>query len=263
MVEECWSCRSLRGEGRISPGCPVFDGRYWVLEHAYPSGLSGWLVLVLKRHAAAAHELTSEEFDELGLLLEPTVRTIRDAFDTEKEYVLLLAEGEHFRHVHVHVIPVGSEMPKDLRGASVFGWLKMEPQPPRVIEEVCKDLSRRFALTAGDIPTRPDRVFHLVSVSDWDSRGGEYAPSSLAFDGFIHCATASQVLRVADSLFSGRDDLLLVTIDAAVLGERLVWEDCHEANERYPHLYGPIPDEAVVSILGSRGGRNTALLGRE
>lgn len=29
---------------------------------AYPSGLVGWLVLVLRRHAAAAHELMSKEF---------------------------------------------------------------------------------------------------------------------------------------------------------------------------------------------------------
>lgn len=227
----------------------MFDGRYWVLEHAYPSGLAGWLVLVLKRHAAAAHELSSEEFEELGVLVEPTVRMLRDAFDTEKEYVLLLAEGEHFRHVHVHVIPVGSEMPEELRGAAVLGWLKMEPQPSRVIEEVCKDLSRRFALTAGDIPTRPGRVFHLVSVTDWEGRGGEYMPASFDSDGFIHCATASQVLRVADALFPGRDDLFIVTIDAAVLGERLVWEDCYELNERYPHLYGPLPAEAVVSVV--------------
>ena len=48
---ECWSCPSLSGERRISPGPFIHDGRYWMVDHAYPTRLPGWLVLVLKRHA--------------------------------------------------------------------------------------------------------------------------------------------------------------------------------------------------------------------
>ena len=63
---ECWTCKSNTGEKRISPGPTIFEGEYWLVEHAYPVKTIGWLVIVLKRHAEALHELTPEEFAELA-----------------------------------------------------------------------------------------------------------------------------------------------------------------------------------------------------
>lgn len=53
MNTDCHTCRSLSGERRISPGPTIYEGRNWLIEHAYPTGLKGWLVIVLKRHADA------------------------------------------------------------------------------------------------------------------------------------------------------------------------------------------------------------------
>jgi diadenosine tetraphosphate (Ap4A) HIT family hydrolase len=63
---ECLSCRSISGEKRISPGPVIYEGTYWLVDHAYPTSHLGWLVIVLKRHAEALHELSREEFAELA-----------------------------------------------------------------------------------------------------------------------------------------------------------------------------------------------------
>jgi diadenosine tetraphosphate (Ap4A) HIT family hydrolase len=63
---DCWTCRSLSGEKRISPGPTLCEGQYWVVDHAYPARQVGWLVIVLKRHAEALHELGDAEFEELA-----------------------------------------------------------------------------------------------------------------------------------------------------------------------------------------------------
>ncbi len=75
MSSECLSCRGLEGNPRISPGPPIHIGQHWQVEHAYPSQLVGWLVIVLRRHAIALHELSAAEFAELGPLLERTRAT--------------------------------------------------------------------------------------------------------------------------------------------------------------------------------------------
>ena len=63
-------------------------------------------------------------------------------------------------------------------------------------------------------------------------------------DGFIHFSTASQAVETARRHFAGQDDLLLVAVDAAVLGDKLVYE-VSRGGDLFPHLYGPLSLEAV------------------
>ena len=56
MAAECYSCRSISGTTRISPGPYIYKGQFWLVDHAYPTRLKGWLVLVLKRHAETRFE---------------------------------------------------------------------------------------------------------------------------------------------------------------------------------------------------------------
>jgi uncharacterized protein (DUF952 family) len=46
---------------------------------------------------------------------------------------------------------------------------------------------------------------------------------------------------VREERFAGRDDLVLLEIDPALAHAELRWE------EGFPHLYGPLEVEAVVS----------------
>ena len=91
-------------------------------------------------------------------------------------------------------------------------------------------------------------IFHIVPARDWEQAAEPYAPASLETEGFIHCSAAEQVPRVAAALFAGRFDLLLVEIDPGRLEARVWWEDCYETGEEFPHIYGPLPQDAVIDV---------------
>lgn len=102
-----------------------------------------------------------------------------------------------------------------------------------------------------------ERIFHIAHSTDWVAAqaAGEYRTPSLAAQGFIHCSTRSQVIRVADALFRGQTGLLLLAIDPARLRAALRYEppinphtgqsepDIHEL---FPHVYGPLNLDAVT-----------------
>ncbi len=144
---ECYSCKSISGEKRISPGPVIYEGRYWLIEHAYPSKLKGWLVIITKRHVETLHELTKEEFAELGEICEKTTKLLHEILGCEKEYIMCFAELEHFNHIHFHIVPKPHDLPRELRGAKVFAMLKVEEKdaiPRKEIKEFCESLKNKF-----------------------------------------------------------------------------------------------------------------------
>ncbi len=97
---------------------------------------------------------------------------------------------------------------------------------------------------------QPTQVFHIAENEAWASRTDTYAPAPFVEEGFIHCSTAAQLDRVANDFYAGGDDLTLLTIAAERVGSMLVYEDLYEANELFPHIYGPLPLDAVVQAVG-------------
>jgi len=91
------------------------------------------------------------------------------------------------------------------------------------------------------------RITHVAERAAWTDAqdAGAYAAPSLATEGFIHCSTPWQVTRIADTLFAGRDDLVLLVIDPRRVDAELVFENCEGRFEPFPHVYGPLPVEAV------------------
>jgi len=77
-------------------------------------------VLALKRHAAALHDLTDQEWKELGEIQKIIMRALHSILRTQKEYLLQLAEAEGFNHVHFHFVPVMPELAKECRGPNIF-----------------------------------------------------------------------------------------------------------------------------------------------
>lgn len=146
---ECLTCLSNSGERRISPGPTIYEGTTWFLEHAYPTALKGWLVVVLKRHVEALHELTPEEFAELAAIQARVIPLLRALLDCEKEYVMCLAEGEGFQHIHVHLVPKPRDLPPELKAARIFGLLgsperSIEAVPPDEVAAFCETLREAF-----------------------------------------------------------------------------------------------------------------------
>lgn len=148
MSSECLSCLGLAGTPRVSPGPPIHVSTYWQVEHAYPSKLVGWLVVVLRRHAIALHELTSAEFAELGQVLELTVRLLHETLGPAKEYAACFAEARGFEHIHFHVVPRAHDMPEELMGAGSFELIRVshaDAADPADVKAFCETLRRRCA----------------------------------------------------------------------------------------------------------------------
>ncbi len=107
--------------------------------------------------------------------------------------------------------------------------------------------------------TRPDVVYKILTSGQWEAAEKvgvfEGAPVDLA-DGYIHFSTAAQVAETAARHFSGQGGLLLIAVDAEKLGDALVFEPSR-GGDLFPHLYGPLPLEAVLSAeplpLGADG----------
>src|SRR5215216_3950849 len=144
---DCWTCKSNTGEKRISPGPTIFEGVYWLVEHAYPVKVIGWIVIVLKRHAEALHELTSEEFAELAQIQARLIPLLHKELDCEKEYISCYAEMEHFRHIHFHVFAKPIDLPSELKGGESFALLKVTPEgaiSPNEIISFCELLKGKL-----------------------------------------------------------------------------------------------------------------------
>jgi diadenosine tetraphosphate (Ap4A) HIT family hydrolase len=146
-IMDCWTCKSNSGEQRISPGPTIFEGKYWFVEHAYPVKMLGWLVIVLKRHAEALHELTADEFAELARIQATLIPLLHRELDCEKEYLSCYAEMEHFRHIHIHVFARPREWPEELKGGHSFALLKVtraEAVPPNEVIAFCELIKGKF-----------------------------------------------------------------------------------------------------------------------
>ncbi len=147
---ECRVCRSTSGEQRISPGPTIYSGQYWMLEHCYPIPLRGWLVIVLKRHAEALHELSEAEFRELADIQAKATQALFAELACEKEYVACFAEKEGFHHLHFHLIPRLKGLPAELRGTNVSALGRVdesEAVPADEIRAFCEAMRVRFSRT--------------------------------------------------------------------------------------------------------------------
>jgi uncharacterized protein (DUF952 family) len=93
-------------------------------------------------------------------------------------------------------------------------------------------------------------IFHITSRGTWESAlgAGIYEADSLSTEGFIHCSTADQYIRVANQRFRGRQDLVLLHIDPARLRCEVRYENLEGGDTLFPHVYGAIPIGAVLNV---------------
>ena len=72
------------------------------------------------------------------------------------------------------------------------------------------------------------------------------SPADIA-DGYIHLSRGSQLAATLDRHFSGVDGLVLAAVDLSRLGATVRWE-ASRGGQLFPHIYGSLPLEAVVSV---------------
>ncbi len=133
-------------EQRISPGPTIYEGEYWLVEHAYPIKM-GWLVIVLKRHLEALHDLSPEEFAELASLQSQATRSLFEELNCQKEYISCYGEAEGFSHIHFHVFAKPADLLEELKGGKSFNLLKVsreEAIPAGEVIAFCELLQNKF-----------------------------------------------------------------------------------------------------------------------
>lgn len=101
-------------------------------------------------------------------------------------------------------------------------------------------------------------ILHITERSAWEQARsrGLYTAASLQTEGFIHCSTIAQTVDTANHFFRGQRDLVLLCIDEDRIATEVRYEPPSggpvrdpAAGALFPHLYGPLPLDAVVQVL--------------
>jgi uncharacterized protein (DUF952 family) len=93
-------------------------------------------------------------------------------------------------------------------------------------------------------------IYKICTAAEWRQaeQTGVYRGSAVdQSDGFIHFSTAAQAAETAAKHFAGQSDLVLLTVDAAMLGDLLKWEPSR-GGALFPHLYGELALAAVRAV---------------
>lgn len=105
-------------------------------------------------------------------------------------------------------------------------------------------------------------IYTLVHGADWraaEAAGAYHGSAHDQRDGFLHFSTATQLRATAAKHRRGEEDLVMVEVDTARLGEALKWEAASGSSRPglFPHLYAALPVSAVLSAtrltLGADG----------
>ncbi|MFJ4499126.1 DUF952 domain-containing protein [Streptomyces sp. NPDC088864] len=104
-------------------------------------------------------------------------------------------------------------------------------------------------------------LLHLTEGPLWEAaRGiGTYEMSTrgrtLHEEGFIHCSLPHQLPAVAEALYGPgsrpgavEQDLVVLVIDPDRLTAPVRYEPGEPGGEDFPHIYGPLPVDAVVDV---------------
>jgi len=92
-------------------------------------------------------------------------------------------------------------------------------------------------------------ILHITSRDAWRRavHEGIYRADTLPTQGFIHASRPDQVVAVANALFRGRRDLVLLVIDPDIVQAEIRFEVV--GDELYPHVYGPLNLDAITAAL--------------
>jgi uncharacterized protein (DUF952 family) len=93
-------------------------------------------------------------------------------------------------------------------------------------------------------------LLHIMEQTAWESAqaAGQYSPPSLTTEGFIHFSKPEQIPFVAKTYYRGQRGLVLLVVDSDKLTAPLQFEAVPE-HGTFPHLYGPLNIDAVVTTL--------------
>jgi uncharacterized protein (DUF952 family) len=93
-----------------------------------------------------------------------------------------------------------------------------------------------------------ERLFHIIDPAVWGAVVEDYRPASLAEQGYVHLSFVDQVDGVANERYSDAGALCVLEVDPQCLRDEIKLEDSYGAGVEFPHLYGPLPLAAVITV---------------
>lgn len=92
-------------------------------------------------------------------------------------------------------------------------------------------------------------ILHITTGEAWEQaqQAGVYTTASLETEGFIHFSRPDQVVATANRFYGGQSGLVLLVVEPERLESELLYEES-EPGEFFPHLFGPLNLDAVVSV---------------
>ena len=93
-----------------------------------------------------------------------------------------------------------------------------------------------------------NNIFHFANPDDWQAAQviGAYAPKNWQAEGFIHCATPSQIPGVIARHLKGRGQFIKLTLNVELLKPHLRYDWSDVSSDHYPHVYSMIDLAAVI-----------------
>ncbi len=88
------------------------------------------------------------------------------------------------------------------------------------------------------------KICHSAEWRDAEATGIYYGSAKDRADGFLHFYIAEQLMGTLTRYYADAHDLVLVAVDAAVLGSALKFEPSRDG-ALFPHLYDALPLAAV------------------
>ena len=92
-------------------------------------------------------------------------------------------------------------------------------------------------------------ILHITQREQWKQAKlvQVYRGDTLDSEGFIHCSTPLQVIKVANNFFPGQQGLILLCIDPDKVQAEIRYEGSE--GDLFPHVYGPLNVDAVFKVL--------------
>jgi uncharacterized protein (DUF952 family) len=100
-------------------------------------------------------------------------------------------------------------------------------------------------------------LLHITRLPQWEQAQSEgiYRGDTLDTEGFIHCSTPAQIVKVANKFFSHQQELIILCIDPQRVPSEIKYEES-EPGELFPHIYGSLNIDAVVKVMKLAPGTN-------
>ena len=104
-------------------------------------------------------------------------------------------------------------------------------------------------------------IYHITPRKDWiqQASSGVFEAKSLKSEGFIHTSRRDRILEVANRIFKGQRDLIILCVREDLL-EAEVREEDVPGHGTFPHIYGPINRDSVDDAVDFPPARGSFVL---